>query len=147
MSCLGILVANSDAGKRSALVHILAQCGLESTTVTSVDEVGAALAQQDVHLVFCEDVLPEGGFREVLRLAQATGSAVPLVVSSLLGEMEEYLEAMQLGAFDFIAPPYRHSELESIVNSARQHYLSKCMGGTHCNFQAGAVSRNDEGVA
>ena len=79
MSCLGVLVANSDTGKRTALVDILAQCGLESITVRSVDEVRAALAQQAVHLVFCEHALPEGGFREVLRLAQVTGSGVPLV--------------------------------------------------------------------
>ena len=131
MSGLGVLVANSDTGKRTALVDILAQCGLESMTVTSVDEVRAALAQQAVHLVFCEHALPEGGFREVLRLAQVTGSGVPLVVSSLLGELEEYLEAMQLGAFDFIAPPYRPCEVKSIVNSVRQNYSSQLMGGTH----------------
>lgn len=147
LSGLGVLVANSDTGKRTALVDILAQCGLESMTVTNVDEVRTALSQQAVHLVFCEDALPEGGFREVLRLAQATGSGVPLVVSSLLGELEEYLEAMQLGAFDFIAPPYRPSEVESIVNSVRQNYSSKRMGGTHFNIQAGAVSRDDETVA
>ncbi len=135
MSCLEVLVASSDAGKRTALVDVLAQCGLEPMTVTSVDEVRAALAQRAVHLVFCEDALPEGGFREVLRLAQATGSGVPLVVSSLSGELEEYLEAMQMGAFDFIAPPYRPSEVESIVNSVRQNYSSKRMGGTHFTFK------------
>jgi len=146
LSCLGVLVANSGTGKRTELVDILAECGLESVTVTNVDEVRTAFAQQAVHLVFCEDALPEGGFREVLRLAQATGSGVPLVVSSLLGELGEYLEAMQLGAFDFIAPPYRPCEVKSIVSSVLQNYSSKRMGGTHLNIQA-AASRGDETVA
>ena len=90
MSWLGVLVASSDAGKQTVLVDILAQCGLEPMTATNVGEVRAALAQRPVHLVFCEDALPEGGFREVLWLAKATGSEVPLVVSSLLGEIDEY---------------------------------------------------------
>ena len=147
MSWLEVLVASSDAGKRTALVDVLAQCGLKPMTARNLSEVRAILAERPVHLVFCEDALPEGGFREVLWMAQATGSGVPLVVSSLLGELEEYLEAMQLGAFDFIAAPYRPSEVASIVNSVRQNCLSKSMGGTHCNFQAGAVSRDDEAVA
>jgi two-component system, response regulator FlrC len=147
LSCLGVLVANSDAGKRSALVDVLAQFDLEPMTVTSLEEVRVILAQQVVHLVFCEDALPGGGFREVLRLAQATRSGVPLVVSSRLCELEEYLEAMQLGALDFIAPPYRPSEVESIVNSVLQNCSSKRMGGTHFNIQADAVSRGDETVA
>lgn len=48
-----------------------------------------------------------------------------------------------MGPFDFIASTYRdqNSNLSStIVSSARQHYLSKCMGGTHRNVQAGGIS-------
>jgi DNA-binding NtrC family response regulator len=112
-----------------------------------MSEVRAVLAERPVHLVFCEDGLPEGGFREVLRLAETAGSDVPLVVCSLLGELDEYLEAMQLGAFDFIAPPYRRVEVESIINSVRQDYLSKRRGGIRPYMQARAVCQEDEDEA
>jgi len=72
--------------------------------------------------VLCEDTLPDGSFRDVLHTLRLAGSGVPLVVCSLLGEIDEYLEAMESGAFDFIAPPFRPTELESIVNSALNEY-------------------------
>jgi two-component system response regulator PilR (NtrC family) len=128
-------------------VEILAQCGLEPVIAADTSEVRAVFAQRPVHLAFCEEGLPEGGFREVLRLAKTTGSGVAIVVCSLLGELDQYLEAMQLGAFDFIAPPYRRDEVESIVKSVRRNYASKPMGGTRPYFQANAESREDEAVA
>jgi DNA-binding NtrC family response regulator len=147
LNWLQVLVACSDVERRTALVGVLTQCGLEPLTAENVSEVRAVLTQRPVHVVFCEDELPYGGFREVLRLMKATGSEVPLVVSSLLGELDQYLEAMQLGAFDFIAPPYSRTEVESIVNSVRQNYLSKQVGGTQLGVQTGGVSREDEAVA
>jgi DNA-binding NtrC family response regulator len=147
MSWLQVLVACSNSQRRSALVDILAQFGLQPIVAADMNEVRTICAQQPLHLVFCEDGLPEGGFRELLRLAKASGSEVAVVVCSLLGELDQYLEAMQLGAFDFIAPPYRRGEVEFIVDSVRKNYLLKRMGGTHPYIQAGAVCREDEAVA
>lgn len=147
MSGLQVLVACSHVQKRSALVAILVECGLKATTAANFREVRAVLTQNQVHLVFCEDDLPGGGFRGVLRLTKAIGSGAPVVVCSLLSDLDEYLEAMGLGAFDFIAPPYRGAEVESIVNSVRQTYLSRAMGGNRLHTPAGAVSRDDGAVA
>lgn len=147
MSWLQVLVACSDPGRRSVLVDILSQLGLEPVIAADMNGVRTLFAQRPLHLVLCEDGLPQGGFRELLRLAKATGSEVAVVVCSLLGELDQYLEAMQLGAFDFIAPPYRRGEVEFIVNSVRKNYLLKRMGGTHPCIQAGAVCRDDEVAA
>jgi len=147
MGLLQVLVACADIERRASLVDVLSQCDVTPSTAASVSEVRTALRQRSVHLVFCEDGLPQGGFREVLGLTKATGAGVPLVVSSPLGDLNEYMEAMQLGAFDFIAPPYRRVEVESIVNSVREIHLSKRMGGTRRNIQAGAVPQDDDAVA
>jgi DNA-binding NtrC family response regulator len=128
MSCLQILVACSDPARRCALVETLAQFGLEPVIAADMSEVRAVFSQHPLHLVICEDGLPEGGFREVLRLAIAVGSEVPVVVCSSLGEMDQYVEAMELGAFDFIAPPYRRREVEFILNSVREKLFAETYG-------------------
>lgn len=130
LSWFQVLVACSDPGRRTALVDILVQRGLEPMVATNVGEVRAVFAQRPVHLVFCEDDLPEGGFREVLQFAKATESGVPLVVCSLLGELDEYLNAMELGAFDFIAPPYRGADIASVINSVHKDCWAKRIGET-----------------
>ena len=116
------LVACTDRGICQNLASMLKQCGTEAIVSSSVSETQAVLLERSVGLVLCESDLPEGGFRSVLQMLKLAGSRAPLVVCSLLGELEEYLEAMQLGAFDFIRPPYRQAELEAIVKSVlRQH--------------------------
>jgi DNA-binding NtrC family response regulator len=147
MSWLQVLVACSDPGRRSALVDILSQLGLEPVIAADMNEVRTLFAQRPLHLVLCEDGLPEGGFRELLGLAKASGSEVPVVVCSLLGDLDQYLEAMQRGAFDFIAPPYPRGEVEFIVDSVRKNYLLKRTGGTHPYIHAGAVCREDKVAA
>jgi FixJ family two-component response regulator len=42
-----------------------------------------------------------------------------------LADVDEYIEAMNLGAFDFIAPPYRGTEIISVVDSASKRYRLK----------------------
>lgn len=143
MSWLQVLLACSDVGCRTALGNVLAQCGLEVTTAVNSVEVRAVVARRPVNLVLCEAALRGGGFREVIQLMNATRLGIPLVVCSRLGEWDEYLEAMQLGAFDFMAAPYRLSEVEFILNRVRSMQLHKTMGGTGHNIQPGLVSGND----
>ncbi|MGH9502849.1 MAG: hypothetical protein ACRD20_08365 [Terriglobales bacterium] len=141
-------MAASGTETQTALAGILAQCGLESIAASNFSEVRAMFGTQPPpQLVFCEDDLPPGGFREVLRLARVTGSGALVVVTSLLGELDNYLEAMELGAFDFIAPPYRRIEVESIIKNGCENYFSRNVEGTPPNTQTRAVSRDKEAVA
>lgn len=140
MTWLHALVACSDPVKRNALVETLTEFGLKPVIAADVREVRTALDQQPVQSVICEHGLPEGGFREVRHLVKTIGSEVPVVVCSVLGEMDQHVEAMGLGAFAYIAPPYRRSEMEFILNSVRNNDLLKRMEGTQPRIQAGAVS-------
>jgi len=125
-SQLSVLVACNDDESRSALARILSDLGLDPVFASSVSQVRTILLERPIRFVFCEDILPDGSFRDVLHTLKLAETRVPLVVCSLLGEMEEYLEAMESGAFDFIAPPFRPAELEAIVNSV----LPECSPGS-----------------
>jgi CheY-like chemotaxis protein len=115
-----VLVACADSESRRALAEIIIQCGLKPISAATVSEAQSVLAQQAICLVFCEESLPEGGYREFLTRARDAGFEVPLVVASPLGDAENYLEAMGAGAFDFISPPYIPSQIESLVERRRQ---------------------------
>jgi DNA-binding NtrC family response regulator len=122
---LEVLVASSDAEKRNALVSILDQCGVRALTAKNVDEVQAALAGLSIDMVFCDETLPGGGFHYVLLLTRTIAEGVPIVLSSLLGDVDRYLEAIELGVFDFIAPPFRSAEVNSIIGRVRQTCKTK----------------------
>jgi len=125
MNLIQVLVVGSAVGKRNALIDILEECGLEPVIASNLGEVRNILGRRPIHVVFCEDNLPDGGFREILRLVKANRPEVQVVLSSMLGDVDEYIEAMNLGAFDFISPPYRSTEIASVVDSASRRYRLK----------------------
>jgi DNA-binding NtrC family response regulator len=119
-----VLVASSDADNRSSLVDILGRSGVNSLIAGNVDQVQTILAELSIDLVFCDDVLPGGGFHYVLLLTKTIGGGVPLVLSSFLGDLARYLEAIELGVFDFIAPPFGAPDVNSIIARISQNRLS-----------------------
>ncbi len=113
-----VLVACSDPENRQTLLASLSQCGLDPVSSSTVREARAILSRQVIPLVICAADLVDGSFRDVLRAARAAETKIPVVVASRRDDTAEYLEAMQLGAFDFIACPYKRSEVEWIVSNA-----------------------------
>jgi len=120
MAASQVLVACGDPETRRALVNIFTQSELEPVLACTVGEAHASLALRPISLTFCEDRLPGGGYGELLRETALSGSHVPLVVVSALGDAEQYVEAMDQGALDYITPPYRRADIESIVNRRQE---------------------------
>lgn len=126
-SRLRVLVVSSDTDNGRNLGSILSECGLDPVLASTLEEAQALLGKRDMLLVFCDAQLTDGTFRELLRLSEA--ARLPVVVASRVHETLQYLEAMRLGAFDFIAPPYRRSEVEHIVSSALHRSVAAAAGG------------------
>ena len=101
---------------------MLEEYGLEPMIAANVEETRQILERMLMQVVFSEDRLLDGGFREIVCLVKANRPEVQVVVSSMLEDVHEYIEAMSLGAFDFIAPRYRSSEIISVVHGAYRRY-------------------------
>jgi len=109
-----ILLATSDPANGRALLNLISPCGRAIVQASSVAEAEESLSD-GIWLAFCEDRLPGGGYGEFLRRAKLAGSQVPVVVSSSSGGPEQYLEAMRLGAHDYIAAPYQPNAIDLIL--------------------------------
>jgi len=116
ISRLKVLVICSDPANRQTLKRVLEECHLATEMCSTVSDARARLARKRVPLVFCEAELADGSYRDVLGAPECAKANVPVVVTSRAGETHQYLEAMRLGAFDYMASPYRRSEVEWIVS-------------------------------
>jgi len=96
-------------------VKLVGQCGLKPEIATSTRDAVSLLGSEAVCVAFCQDDLPGDGFKAVLKVAKRV--AVPVVVSSRLADPQRYLEAMELGAFDFICPPYYNAEVRALASA------------------------------
>ena len=115
-----VLVAASSAENRSAITKVLLGMGVRPAITSSVKEARAILSAKAVSLVFCEEKFADGNYQDVLRAVKKTAAKAPVVVSSPSHDWNEYLEALRLGAFEFMDGPVRALDVEMIVRYARR---------------------------
>ena len=66
------------------------------------------------------DVEAESGtYAGLLAALGAEDRATKVVVTSRLGLMSDYLEAMQRGAYDFLCPPMDERDLIRLINNSQ----------------------------
>ena len=101
--------------RRSRLLEILggalARMECASGYIDAREKLGAA--SYDLLLVDTE--LPDGSWRELLQFGRDSGKVIVAVVCSRVGARRLWSEALESGAYDFIAEPYEEQEIIRIV--------------------------------
>jgi DNA-binding NtrC family response regulator len=113
-----ILVISSELRDQRALVDILHREYWDSICASTVNECQEVLARRDIRLVFCDRQLPDGTYRDVLRIIRSLNIDLPLVVTSRLAEWNEHFEVLQDGAIDLIASPCQPSDASWVTHGA-----------------------------
>jgi DNA-binding NtrC family response regulator len=108
-----ILTGDKHASER--VPPLLADCGFEPICLGSVGELRTGALDKSAVLILCEDVLPDGDFRDVLRVLAAVPRKIPVIVFSRFADWDSYLRAVRLGAYDCMRYPFRSGELEWIL--------------------------------
>jgi len=117
------LIASSHLECRRVLLRILKDLGVNAFASATLAEAEEVLSRKRVALVFCDDHLTDGSYRDLLRSLRTWKQSPHTVVTTRTGEWKEYLEALGLGAFDMIQYPYRSTDVELSVIRA--------LGGNH----------------
>ncbi len=98
-------------------------------------------------LIFTDSQLPDGTWSDVVRMACQAPTPTSVIVVSRLVDVSFYLDTLERGAFDFIAPPFDPMELAHIVRCGVDHTLA--MRGTEAHagptagtLPAGALQRS-----
>ena len=124
-----MLVVSSEIRNRNSLRDVLNQEGCKTIYVLTVGECKEVLASQNVDLVFCDRSLADGTYRDILAMTRLRSPCVRLVVTSRLADWEEYLEALDNGAFDLITSPSQTADIVRVMSRARQEDEMTSFGG------------------
>ena len=115
-----ILVASSESKNRYALMEILDRQGWKTICATTARECEEVFNNHNIHVVFCERGLSDGTYRDLLAMTRLLGRNVCLVVTSRLADWDEYLEALNDGAFDLIASPSQTADVVRVLDQAHR---------------------------
>lgn len=121
-----VLLFREPSSHLRALHQSLRAQGVETREAQTCQEAARLLAgAEPPELVFTDTQLPDGNWADVVRLAEASPAPVNVIVVSRVVDIPFYVETLQSGAFDFIAPPFEPADLAHIVRVAAGNVASR----------------------
>ena len=116
-----VLVVDDDADVRGLLAAVLeSDGGTKVTEAASGAEAMASLGREEFDVAVVDLQLPDHSGLEILRWARAAEVDTELIVLTGHADVETAVEAMRLGAYDFITKPCKNVELREVVNKAAE---------------------------
>jgi CheY-like chemotaxis protein len=124
-----MLVIDDEKGLRDMLVYGLSGRGYAVTTAASGMEGVAKANQEDFDLALCDLMMPEMGGVETLRALKEAHPRIEVVMVTGYATLENAVESMKLGAYDYVAKPYDLDDLCGILEKALERGRLKAKVG------------------
>ena len=110
-----ILIVDDEENTRIGLTKLLTQEGFEVDSAANGSEALDYLDREKVSLVISDINMPEMNGLVFLRELSRKFPSTSVIMITAYGGVESYLEAMNLGAYEYLHKPVRLDELRSIM--------------------------------
>jgi len=110
-----ILVVDDEENAREGLSKILSKEGYNVEMAANGREAIDTLKRLSFDLVITDMRMPLMDGFEVLREIKKMDESIGVIMITAYGEVESYLEAMNMGAFEYINKPVRVNELKRVI--------------------------------
>lgn len=107
-----ILIVEDETVIRSALQRLLEKHDYQVNTAASLEEVTQSYCLTDFDLIITDQRLPGAPGTDLI----AAAGDIPVLIMTSYASLRSAVEAMKLGAADYIAKPFDYDELLSIVS-------------------------------
>ena len=112
------MVVDDDAVLRKLLSDQVARMGFDSGTASSGEEALAALSKSDFDVVLLDIRMPGISGLDTLREIRKLEDAPEVIMLTADTSLGTGLEAMRLGAYDYLTKPATLDEIEAVVRKA-----------------------------
>lgn len=110
-----ILVVDDEENTRIGLTKLLSQEGFEVESAANGNDALDLLGQKKVSLVISDINMPDMNGLVFLRELSRKFPSTNVIMITAYGGVESYLEAMNLGAYEYLHKPVRLDELRSVM--------------------------------
>ena len=113
-----ILIVDDDPSFRRVVDYTLKEAGYETTLAVNGKQAREKFDEDDCAAVITDVLMPELGGLELLRQLGAIAPEVPVIVVTAHAAVDDAVDAMREGAFDYIAKPVNREELKLVLARA-----------------------------
>jgi len=114
-----ILIADDDGAIRNLLKDFLEGEGFETVEARSGKEVLQAASATSPELMLLDLRMPDWDGMEVMRRLKERDLGIPVILMTAYGTSSSAIQAIQLGAFDYITKPF---ELEDVLLTVQRFF-------------------------
>jgi two-component system, OmpR family, response regulator ResD len=112
-----VLVVEDDQTLRSVVAGYLERAGHDAATISAGPAALAAVAARPPDLMVLDVMIPDLDGLEVCRRVRATNPVLPVIMLTALGEIEDRIAGLEVGADDYVTKPFSPRELVLRVDS------------------------------
>lgn len=116
-----VLVVDDEANLRKVLGALLRREGYRVLTAADGDEAWSLLADERVDVILSDLRMPGLDGMQLLGRVVDRYRGVPVVMLTAHGTVDTAVDAMKLGAFDYLTKPFDKEELRAIIRKAAAH--------------------------
>jgi two-component system, NtrC family, response regulator HydG len=113
-----ILVVDDEPELCQALSRLLTRHGFQTLTAHNGEEALDVMRREQVPLVLSDLMMPKMNGVELLKAAKVVSPSTEMVIVTGHGTIETAVEAMKMGAYDFIEKPFTASTALKVVRKA-----------------------------
>lgn len=120
-----ILIVDDEANLRKTLAEILSERGYSILEAENGSAAIQLLSEATPDLIFSDWKMPQMGGEELLRHLRSEPrlSSIPIIVITAFGSSHSAIEAVRLGAYDFVTKPFDLDEIVVAAERALEHSL------------------------
>lgn len=111
-----VLIVEDDLSTRKGLEESIKDLGGDPRSVGTAREAGRTIEEFDPRILIVDIHLPDGDGIEVLRAARESDPEREGIVITGQGSIDNAIEALRAGAFDYLLKPLRPAQLEVVFN-------------------------------
>ncbi len=116
-----ILIVDDEILMRDFLAETLRRKNMEVFTAENGRKAIELLGEQVFDLVITDMRMPDLNGIDVLRRVKEISPSTIVVIMTAFGSIENAIEAMRLGAFNYLLKPFSPDSIEAIIEKAGEH--------------------------
>jgi len=120
MNSKRILIVDDEESFRHMLSIILGKEGYEVETASNGEEAIQKLSSSSFDQVLCDIRMPNMDGLEFLKTVKNIGVETTIIMMSAYGTIDIAIEAMKLGAYDYISKPFKPDEIILTLRKAEE---------------------------
>lgn len=113
-----VLIVDDEATIRTVLQAQIKRLGHQTTTASNGKEAVQILQSQSFDLIISDLKMPRMNGIELLTQTKILHPKTPFVLLTAHGTINTAVEAMKIGAFDFLSKPFDKEDLKKVLNKA-----------------------------